>query len=92
LHGRFHGGTPRLTPALLSHLTRLDYVRRFALVAADAQTRHGVAIARYEALDEGVAEVAVAVDPAWRQIDGPVWPHLGPMRAGSCDDCPTRAA
>lgn len=68
LRGRFLGATPHLTPALLAHLTTLDYVRRFALVAADAQTRHGVAIARYETLDGGVAEVAVAVDPAWRRI------------------------
>jgi GNAT superfamily N-acetyltransferase len=68
LRGRFLGGTPRLTPAVLAHLTTLDYVRRFALVAGDARTRHGVAIARYEALDQGVAEVAVVVDPAWRQV------------------------
>lgn len=68
LRGRFLGGPPRPTPALLSHLTTVDYVRRFALVAADARTGRGVAIARYEPLEEGVAEVAVAVDPAWRRI------------------------
>jgi RimJ/RimL family protein N-acetyltransferase len=68
LHRRFLGGPPHLSPALLARLTTVDYVRRFALVAADAQTGRGVAVARFEPLDEGVAEVAVAVDPAWRRI------------------------
>jgi GNAT superfamily N-acetyltransferase len=68
LHRRFLGGAPRVTPALLAHLTGLDYSRRFALGAADAVTGQGVAIARYEPLHEGVAEVAVVVDPAWRGV------------------------
>jgi GNAT superfamily N-acetyltransferase len=46
----------------------VDYVRRFALAAADPETGQGVAIARYEPLDEGVAEVAVVVDPGWRRV------------------------
>lgn len=65
---RFLGGSPRITTKLLAHLTTLDYVRRFALAAADPQTGQGVAIARYEPLNEGIAEVAVAVDPAWRRV------------------------
>lgn len=68
LRRRFLSTPPRLTPALLTHLTTVDYVRRFALVAADARTGRGVAIARFEPLSEGVAEVAVVVDPAWRRI------------------------
>ena len=68
LHRRFLGGAPRVTPALLAHLTTLDYTQRFALGAADEVTGRGVAIARYEPLREGVAEVAIAVDPAWRRV------------------------
>jgi GNAT superfamily N-acetyltransferase len=68
LHRRFLGGAPRVTPALLAHLTELDYAHRFALGAADEATGRGVAIARYEPLRAGVAEIAVAVDPAWRGV------------------------
>ena len=68
LYGRFLGGPPRITPDLLTRLTKLDYLRRFALVAADATCAQGIAIARYEHLDDGVAEIAVAVDPAWRRV------------------------
>jgi RimJ/RimL family protein N-acetyltransferase len=68
LRRRFLSGPPRLTPQLLAHLTTVDYVRRFAVVAADARGGRGVAIGRYEPLDAGVAEVAVAVDPAWRRV------------------------
>ena len=65
LRSRFLGGAPRITPELLAHLTVVDYVRRFALVALDTATGHGVAIARYEQIgeDEDVAEIAVAVRP-----------------------------
>lgn len=68
LRRRFLGGPPHVTAELVARLTTLDYVQRFALAAADERTRRGVAIARYEALDGGVAEVAVVVDPAWRRI------------------------
>jgi RimJ/RimL family protein N-acetyltransferase len=68
LRRRFLGGPPRMTPALLEHLTTVDYVRRFALVAVDPSTGRGVAVGRYEPLSEGVAEIAVVVDPAWRQV------------------------
>ena len=67
LRRRFLGGPPRITPQLLAHLTVVDYVRRFALVALDTATGRGVAIARYEPAGEGVAEIAVAVRPAWRR-------------------------
>jgi RimJ/RimL family protein N-acetyltransferase len=65
---RFLGGPPRPTPALLTRLSTVDYQRRFAIVAADRQTGQGVGIARYEPVAGGVAEVAVAVDPAWRRV------------------------
>jgi RimJ/RimL family protein N-acetyltransferase len=68
LRRRFLGGPPHVTPALVARLTTLDYVRRFALAAADERTEQGVAIARYEAMDHGVAELAVVVDPAWRRV------------------------
>jgi RimJ/RimL family protein N-acetyltransferase len=68
LRRRFMGGAPRVTPKLLAHLTVLDYVQRFALVAIDTATGRGVAIARYEPAGEGVAEVAVAVRPEWRRL------------------------
>ena len=68
LRRRFLGGPPRVTPSLLARLTTLDYARRFALVAAAEHTGRGVAIARYDAIGDGAADVAVAVDPAWRRV------------------------
>jgi hypothetical protein len=41
LRHRFLGGPPRVTEALLAHLTVVDYVRRFALVAIDAVSGRG---------------------------------------------------
>ena len=72
LHRRFLGPPPRFTPAVLSRLTTVDYLRRFALVAFDPVTERGVAVARFEPLDgtgepEATAEIAVAVVPAWRR-------------------------
>jgi GNAT superfamily N-acetyltransferase len=67
LRRRFLGGPPRVTPALLAHLTVVDYVQRFALVAIDAVTGRGVAVARYETTGEGVADIAVVVRPEWRR-------------------------
>jgi RimJ/RimL family protein N-acetyltransferase len=68
LRRRFMGGTPRVTPKLLAHLTVLDYAQRFALVAIDTATGRGVAIARYEPAGEGVAELAMVVRPEWRRL------------------------
>ncbi|MGW3101223.1 N-acetyltransferase family protein [Streptomyces sp. NPDC001100] len=68
LRRRFLGGPPRLTPELLTRLTTLDYNLRFALVATEATSGKGIAVARYEHVADGVAEVAVAVDPAWRRV------------------------
>ncbi|MGE5291202.1 MAG: GNAT family N-acetyltransferase [Micromonosporaceae bacterium] len=68
LRRRFLGGPPAVTPELLTYLTTVDYVRRFALVALDPVSGRGVAIARYDRLDGGVAEIAVVVTPAWRRV------------------------
>lgn len=74
LRGRFLGGPPPLTEAVLKQLTCLDYTTRFAIVAF--YRGKGIAIGRYAMLaqapdgdeDGHVAEVAVAVTPAWRHI------------------------
>jgi len=66
LRRRFLGGPPPVTPELLAHLTTIDYIRRFALVAIDPASQRGVAIARYEPVGGNVAEVAIAVSPDWR--------------------------
>src|SRR5262245_19145652 len=68
LRRRFLGGAPAVTPDLLTYLTTIDYVARFALVAIDPAAGRGVAIARYDRLGDGVAEIAVVVAPAWRRI------------------------
>lgn len=68
LYNRFLGGRPPKTDEEFAHLVEVDYARRFAVVALD-HTGHGVGIARYETLPDGhSAEVAVAVDPAWRRV------------------------
>lgn len=68
LRRRFLGAPPNVTPVLLTYLCTVDYRRRFALVAADPHTGAGAAVARYEATVDGIADVAVAVDPAWRRV------------------------
>ena len=67
LYHRFLGSPPNITPALLTHLCTVDYHDRFALVAADRRTGDGVAITRYERGPGDGAEVAIAVDRAWRR-------------------------
>ena len=64
---RFLGGPPHITPTLLAHLCVVDYRKRFALVAGEPRTGRGIALARYETTADGVADVAVAVDPEWRR-------------------------
>jgi GNAT superfamily N-acetyltransferase len=67
LRRRFCGSAPRVTQRLLERLTVLDYERRFALVARQLEGP-GVAVARYEATGKRVAEIAIAVAPAWRRV------------------------
>jgi GNAT superfamily N-acetyltransferase len=74
LHLRFLGSPPPVTPELLTRLTTVDYVTRFALIARAGG--RGVAIARYETLLSAdpsdtapvSAEVAAAVRPEWRGV------------------------
>jgi GNAT superfamily N-acetyltransferase len=76
LRARFLGGPPRLTPAVMDGLTRLDYTKRFALVARSRGGLlgggRGVAVARYavppSADGSVVGEVAIAVAPEWRRV------------------------
>jgi GNAT superfamily N-acetyltransferase len=56
---------------VLDKLTRVDYVRRFALVARSLE--RGVAVARYGVLPRSrdgspLADVAVTVAPEWRRV------------------------
>jgi hypothetical protein len=94
LRRRFLGGPPHVTPALLVHLSIVDYQRRFALVAMDSATAHGIAIARYEQMEEAVAEVAVAVDAAYRSLrdtrTGAPPPVVGRARVSAQEEPPTR--
>ena len=64
---RFLGARPRMSQKVLSWLTVLDYQLRFALVALDPRDQRGIAVARYVSQGDGVAEVALVVDPAWRR-------------------------
>ena len=65
VYQRFLRAPVRLDGRQLDRLTRLDYATRMAMAAFDPDG-NGVAIARYEDVEPGVAEIAVAVDPAWR--------------------------
>ena len=65
IYQRFFRAPVRLNPEQLDRLTRVDYERRLAL-AVLSPDGNGVAIARYETLEPGVAEVAVVVHRDWR--------------------------
>lgn len=68
LRRRFLGGRPPRSDQEFERLVCVDYNRRMAVVALGPDGP-GVGIARYEALgDTDTAEVAVAVDPAWRHV------------------------
>ncbi|HSJ70298.1 MAG TPA: GNAT family N-acetyltransferase [Acidimicrobiia bacterium] len=64
---RFFTAAPPTDRAHLEYLARVDYVRRLALVAMDADG-DSVGIGRYETTDDGRAEVAIVVAPAWRRL------------------------
>lgn len=65
---RFLGGRPPHSDTEIERLVTVDYDRRLALVAFDQQGR-GIAVTRYEgSAGSDEAEVAVAVDPAWRHV------------------------
>ncbi len=65
---RFFTAAPHITNQQIHYLAEVDYRRRLALIARDANGK-GVAVARYECHPESRnAEVAVAVDPDWRGL------------------------
>ncbi len=66
VYQRFFRAPVRLDAKTLDRLTRLDYDKRMAL-AAFTPDGDGVGIARYETIEEGVAEIAVVVDRGWRR-------------------------
>ncbi len=67
LRGRFLGGRPPRNDDNIRHLVEIDYVTRLAIAAFSHGA--GVAIARYEGSEgSDVAEIAVAVDNAWRHV------------------------
>jgi RimJ/RimL family protein N-acetyltransferase len=63
---RFLSPMPRLSEAQLDYLTRVDHRDHEALVALDAQTDAGIAVARYVRIDGDRAEPAVAVADDWQ--------------------------
>ena len=67
IYQRFFRYPVHLDAETLDHMTRLDYHDRLAL-AAFAADGEGVAIARYEIIEPGLAEVAVVVQPEWRLL------------------------
>jgi RimJ/RimL family protein N-acetyltransferase len=65
---RFFTAAPHITERQIHYLAEVDYRRRLALIARDAEGE-GVAVARYECHPETTtAEVAVAVAPEWRRL------------------------
>jgi GNAT superfamily N-acetyltransferase len=67
IYQRFFRSPIRLDAAQLDRLTRLDYRSRLALAAFDEEGT-GLAIARYETIEPGVAEIAVVVKREWRGL------------------------
>jgi RimJ/RimL family protein N-acetyltransferase len=65
---RFFGPVPVLAPALVNHLTHVDYARRMALVATTGQGAREqiIAVVRYEGIDSTTAEVAFVVEDGWQ--------------------------
>ena len=65
---RFFTAAPHITNQQIHYLAEVDYRRRLALIARDAEGE-GVAVARYECHPDSCnAEVAVAVAPEWRGL------------------------
>jgi len=67
LYYRFFNSSITIDDDQIHRLTEIDYETRFALAAFEADGT-GVAVARYEPLEEGAVEMAVAVMPAWRKV------------------------
>jgi RimJ/RimL family protein N-acetyltransferase len=63
---RFLSPMTRLSDAELDYLTQVDHRDHEALVAFDAETDEGIAVARYVRIDGDRAEPAVAVADDWQ--------------------------
>ena len=65
---RFFTVLRRLPPDWARSLANVDYDRRFALVVEDltASSTSVIGVARYEPVEEGVAEVAFVVEDRWQ--------------------------
>ncbi len=63
---RFFTGAPPSDAEHLAYLATVDYVRRLALVAMDADG-NSIGIGRFEATSDTDAEIAIVVAPAWRR-------------------------
>jgi RimJ/RimL family protein N-acetyltransferase len=64
---RFLMMMPRLSPKWAHYLANVDYRRRLALVAVDAETADLIAVARYETTpDPRTVEVAFVVQDNWQ--------------------------
>jgi GNAT superfamily N-acetyltransferase len=63
---RFFSPLPGLSGRQLDYLTRVDHHDHEALVALDADTGDGVAVARFVRVGDGVAEPAIAVIDDWQ--------------------------
>lgn len=65
---RYFSSVPVLAPALVEHLTHVDYERRMALVATTGQgaSERIIAVVRYEDIDSTTAEVAFVVADQWQ--------------------------
>jgi GNAT superfamily N-acetyltransferase len=67
IRNRFFTGAAPSDDASIEYLVTVDYGRRLALVAMDAQGA-SIAIGRYEATDApDAAEIAIVVAPDWRR-------------------------
>jgi len=77
---RFLTGAPPKGRGVIEYLVTLDYVWRLALVAMDEEG-NSIGIGRYEGnADEPSAEVAIVVDPQWRQrgVGSVILEHIEP--------------
>jgi RimJ/RimL family protein N-acetyltransferase len=65
---RYFGPVPVLAPALVEHLTHVDYAQRMALVAITGREDSGqiIAVVRYEGIAPETAEVAFVVEDRWQ--------------------------
>jgi RimJ/RimL family protein N-acetyltransferase/nucleotide-binding universal stress UspA family protein len=64
---RFQSSLAELSDRQLSYLTTVDHHDHEALVALDPDTGHGIGVARFVRVNDGVAECAIAVADDWQR-------------------------